>query len=161
MAIQQQQASAVPLLRAKSRINHHTQHSLVYHLLATHFSVDIIGGYGHFSPLLGAVDRFAQFFHKPLFNQDCTDREVHFGFLKKYIFSFPPLEIRDGSAMQTIWGLVLFWHLKAAIPPACHVSSFLSPSPPCSPQVNAVNSENEKNLNHDGWRLRQLDKHTR
>ena len=83
MAIQQQ-----PLLRAKSRINHHTQHSLVYHLLATHFSVDIIGGYGHFSPLLGAVDRFAQFFHKPLFNQDCTDREVHFA-KKRCKFSFP------------------------------------------------------------------------
>jgi len=49
----------------------------------------------------GALDRFAQFFHKPLFTEDCTDREV-----------------------------------------------------------NAVNSEHEKNFKQDSRRLYQLAKHT-
>eukprot|EP00041_Stephanoeca_diplocostata_P008803 m.131877 g.131877 ORF g.131877 m.131877 type:complete len:1030 (+) comp17483_c0_seq1:47-3136(+) len=60
----------------------------------TNYFFDV--GYEH---LEGALDRFAQFFHQPLFNQECTDREV-----------------------------------------------------------NAVNSENEKNLKNDAWRLNQLDK---
>lgn len=53
----------------------------------------------HHRHLEGALDRFAQFFYEPLFNQECTDREV-----------------------------------------------------------NAVDSENEKNLKNDAWRLNQLDK---
>ena len=51
--------------------------------------------------LEGALDRFCQFFYSPLFNQDCTDREI-----------------------------------------------------------NAVNSENDKNLKNDAWRFHQMNKET-